>query len=92
MQYLKKEKSTSKVIRTEVLFTPILVIVPFIVGLIFIYDWYVRGFIEGNSGFTGELMIGVVIISINIIFDIPFIKSLRKWKFLEEISRLKKKK
>jgi hypothetical protein len=77
MEYIKKTENTDKVIRTEILFTPLLIILPMFVGLLFIYDWYNRGFLEGNSDYFGTLLLGIIILIINIIFDIPFIKSLR---------------
>lgn len=86
MVYLKKENNTVKVIRTELLLTPILVFMPLFIGLLFIYDWYSSGFIEGASGYFGTLLIGIIILVSNILFDIPFIKSLM------EITRSKNKK
>lgn len=76
MVYLKKENNTKKIIRTELLFTPLLVTLPFVVGLFFIYDWYINGFINRLTGFESELVLGLIIIIGNLIFDIPFIKSL----------------
>lgn len=78
MEYLKKENNTKKVIRTELLLTPLLVFLPLVIGLLFIYDWYSRGVVEGNPGYFGTLMLGLIILIGNIIFDIPFIKSLRE--------------
>lgn len=78
MKYLKNDNN-SRLIRTEILFSPLLLILPFIIGLFLIRDWYIRGFLEGNStAFFGELIIGFLIIIGNILFDIPFIKSLKK--------------
>ena len=78
MDYMKKEKNFSKVIKTEILFAPFLIILPLIIGIGFIYEWYTRGFIAGNSSFDFELILGLIIIFGNVIFDIPFIKSLRE--------------
>jgi len=78
MEYLKKDKNYTKVIRTEILFTPFLVIFPFIVGILFLYNWYNLGFLLNDPSYDGELLIGIIIIIGNLIFDIPFIKSLRK--------------
>jgi len=86
MKYLEKENNTQKVIRTEILFTPFLVFFPLFIGVIFIYDWYNRGVVEGATGFLGTLFLGLIILICNIIFDIPFIKSLR------ELTYSKKKK
>jgi hypothetical protein len=77
MNYIKDKNYNERVIRTEILFTPILVIVPICVGLLFILDWYIRGFIDGGVGFEGNLILGLLIIIGNIMFDFPFIKSLR---------------
>ncbi len=78
MEYLKKERNMSKIIRSEIFFAPLLIIIPFLVGSIFIYEWYSRGFITGSSFFDVELILGLIIIFGNIMFDIPFIISLRK--------------
>lgn len=86
MVYLKKGNNTEKVIRTELLLTPVLVFMPLFIGLLFIYDWYSRGFVEGASGYFGTLLIGIIILVSNFLFDIPFIKSLM------EITRSKNKK
>ena len=75
--YLEKENA-AKVIRTEIIFTPILVFLPLIVGFFLVVDWYFRGFIQGTSGFEGQLILGLIIVFGNIMFDIPFIKSLRE--------------
>jgi hypothetical protein len=78
MEYIKNQNNTERVIRTEILFTPLLVFLPLFIGLVFIYDWYTRGVIEGNSGYFGTLVLGIIIVIGNLIFDIPFIKSLRE--------------
>jgi hypothetical protein len=80
MEYLKTGSNNAKVIRTEILFTPLLIVLPILVGFIFIYDWFCRGFSMGNSAFDGELIIGVIILISNIVFDIPFIKFLKRYK------------
>jgi len=77
MKYIKKQFYFSKIIRTEILFTPLLIGLPLTVGFLFIYDWYSRGILEGTTAFNGELILGIIIIVGNIAFDIPFIKSLR---------------
>ena len=74
---MKKENNNAKVIRTEILFTPLLIIAPFLVGIFLINDWYVRGFSMNNPAFNGELLLGIIILIGNIMFDIPFLKSLK---------------
>ena len=78
MYYIKEKNDTSRLIRTEILFTPILIFAPLIVGILFILDWVTRGILEGDSGYVGTLILGIIIIVVNIIFDIPFLKSLRE--------------
>jgi hypothetical protein len=77
MKYIKKEFYFKKVIRTEILFTPLLIGLPLAVGIILIYNWFARGFIEGNPTYNCEIIIGILVIIGNIAFDIPFIKSLK---------------
>lgn len=79
MEYVKNENNHTRLIRAEILFSPLLLALPFIVGLLLIRDWYIRGLLEENSiAFFGELIIGLLIILGNILFDIPFIRSLKK--------------
>ena len=75
MKYIKNNNN-SKVLRTEILFAPILIILPFIVGVLLVNDYYTRGIIGGDPKYFGELILGLVIIIANIIFDIPFVNSL----------------
>ena len=77
MKYVKKNYNFSRLIRTEILFTPLLIGLPLIVGSLFIYEWYMRGVIGNCTAYKGELILGIIIIIGNIAFDIPFIKSLR---------------
>ena len=74
--YLSNGSEKFRNIRTEVLFTPFLVFFPMIVGIFLIYSWFCREFSQGNLIFDSEFMIGVIILIANIIFDIPFIRSL----------------
>jgi len=79
-EYLKNEYNNLRIVRTEILFTPLLVILPLIVASFLIYDWFCRGFSEGSSIYNSELMLGIIILVANITFDVPFIKSLIKFK------------
>jgi len=78
MKYIKNENSDSKIIRTEILLTPLLVFAPLAVGFLLIYDWITRDFLTGELNLLGELMLGIIILICNIIFDIPFVKSLHE--------------
>ena len=80
-EYLKKDSDDlRKVIRTEIWFTPLLVVLPLIVGSLLIYDWFCRDFSMNDLELTGELMLGVIILVGNVIFDIPFLKSLLHYR------------
>jgi hypothetical protein len=79
MEYVKNQSNYNKIVRTELLLMPILVIIPLIVGSLLIYDWYVRGLLKGSSlDYFGELLLGIIILFVNILFDIPFLKSLKE--------------
>jgi len=71
-------KDGEKRIRLEILFTPLILIVPFTIGILLIYDWYNRDLTLNHLELEGELMLGIIILVVNIIFDIPFVKSLKK--------------
>ena len=76
-EYLKKEGGNEKLLRAELLFAPILVIAPVLVSVFLINDWFVRGFSTGISRYDGEILLATIILAGNILFDIPFIKSLK---------------
>lgn len=76
----KGSDDLGRVIRTEILFTPLLIVLPIVVGVFLIYDWFCRGFSIGSSVFDGELMLGIIILVGNIMFDIPFLKSLLRYR------------
>lgn len=80
MEYLNNDTDDFKVIRTEILFAPLLIVLPFLVGVLFIQEWFYRGFSLGVSDFDIQFIMGVIIIIGNIVFDIPFIKSLIKFE------------
>jgi len=78
MKLLKNEIDFRKLVRTEILFMPLLIVLPLVVGFFLIHDWYTRGFLMGNFEYTAQLFFGLIIIIGNIAFDIPFIKSIRE--------------
>ena len=79
MKYLEVENNDLRLVRTEILFTPILVAVPLIVTGFLFYDWFCRGLSKGSSMYNGELILGIIILVANVIFDVPFIMSLIKF-------------
>lgn len=76
-EYLKKEKGNAKLRRAELWLAPLLILVPILVSVFLINDWFVRGFSTGISDYNGEILLAIIILSGNILFDIPFIKSLK---------------
>jgi hypothetical protein len=64
-------------LRLELWFAPILVIVPVIVSLFLIWDWYARGASQGLSIYDGELFLGLLILCGNLAVDILFLRSIR---------------
>ena len=87
MRYVKNSSNNKRLFRTELLLAPLLIFLPFIVGIIFINDWYIQGFLTGTSKYDGEFILGLIIILGNILFDIPFLKSLKNFKALFKKSR-----
>jgi hypothetical protein len=73
----RKENIQKLLLRLELWFAPMLIIVPIGVSLFFVWDWYVRGFSIGSSMYDGELLIGLLLFIGNLLFDIFFLRSLR---------------
>jgi len=73
----RKENIQKLLLRLELWFAPVLIIVPIGVSLFFLWDWYVRGFSTGSSVYDGELLIGLLLFIGNLMFDIFFLRSLR---------------
>ncbi len=79
-EYLETDYNDLKVIKTEAMLTPLLIILPLIVAVFLINDWFFSGFLKGNSAYNGELLLAIIILIGNIMFDVPFIKSLIRYK------------
>jgi len=91
-EYLKTDYSNLKVIKTEILLTPLLIIIPLFVAGFLINNWFINGFSKGVSSYNGELMLAIIILVSNIIFDIPFVSSMIKYKkILSQYKKLSKK-
>ena len=81
VEYLKKDSNDLRgIVRAEIWFTPLLVIFPLVVGSFLICDWFCRDFSMNDLELTGELMLGIIILVGNIMFDIPFLKSLTSFR------------
>lgn len=79
-EYLETNYDDLKVIKTEVMLTPLLIALPLVVAVFLINDWFNSGFLEGISKYDGELLLAIIILVGNIMFDIPFIRSLIQYK------------
>ena len=79
-EYMKTDYSNLKVVKTEIMLTPLLIVLPIVVAVFLINDWFNSGFLKGNSVYNGELLLAIIILVGNIMFDIPFIRSLIKYK------------
>lgn len=71
-----RRSGDERLIKTELLFAPVLIILPIIVSILLIKDWFYRGFSMGISTYDGELFLAVIILVGNIVFDVLFIKAL----------------
>lgn len=73
----QKEAALKLLLRLELWFAPILIIVPLAVSLFLVWDWYARGSSNGLSRYNGELLLALVILFGNLAVDIPFLRSIR---------------
>jgi hypothetical protein len=73
----RKENIQRLLLRLELWFAPMLIIVPIAVSGFFIGDWYVRGVSTGSSLYDGELILGLLLLFGNFFFDVLFLRSLR---------------
>jgi hypothetical protein len=73
----RNETIQKLLLRLELWFAPLLVIVPLLISLIFIAEWYIKGFSQDSSVYDGELFIGLLLLIGNLVFDIPFLRSIR---------------
>jgi len=71
-----KGRNNTRLMRLELWFAPLLIILPIVVSIFLIRDWFYRGFSLGISTYDGELFLAIIILVGNIVFDVPFLKSL----------------
>lgn len=74
--YLDTKKATEQLVRVELLFAPLLIILPLVVSLILFWSWFSFGYLLGDSSYTRELVIACIILVGNVLFDVPFLRSL----------------
>jgi hypothetical protein len=80
MEYLKNDPNQIKVLRTELILTPLLVALPLFVSFLFLYHWFENGYSVGDAAFNGELLLAFIILISNVAFDIPFVKTMLRYK------------
>jgi hypothetical protein len=71
-----KGRNNTRLMRLELWFAPLLIILPIVVSIFLIRDWFYRGFSLGISTYDGEFFLAIMILVGNIVFDVPFLKSL----------------
>jgi hypothetical protein len=76
----RNETIRKLLLRLELWFAPLLLLIPLIVSLVFIGEWYTKGFLSHSSQYNGALLIGMLLLIGNLVFDIPFLRSLRMLK------------
>jgi hypothetical protein len=86
---VKKMKNTNNqrmitiqrlLLRLELWFAPLLLLIPLIIAMVFLLEWYLKGFTAGSSAYDGELLLGLLLLVGNLLFDIPFVRSIRTLK------------
>ncbi len=76
----RKETIQKLLLRLELWFAPLLLVVPVIVSVVFLLEWYTKGFLMGSSEYDGEFLLGLLVLVGNMLFDLPFIRSIRTLK------------
>jgi hypothetical protein len=67
-------------LRLELWFAPLLLLVPIIVSVVFLLEWYTKGYLNGSSEYDGEFLLALLLLGGNLMFDIPFVRSIRTLK------------
>ena len=75
-RYLTLENETEKLVRIELLFSPLLLCIPLCVSFVMIWAWFSQGYLLGSTGYDGQLLVALVILIGNLLFAIPFLRSL----------------
>jgi len=90
--YQNTNNLNKRLIRSETIAAPILITIPLFVSTWLIYTWYTKGLLQNNNYYEGELLIGLIILFGNLLFDIPFLHSLlgERKKFISQLLTHKK--
>jgi len=76
----RNETIRKLLLRLELWFAPWLLLVPLLVSLVFIGEWYTKGYLTSSPQYNGTLLLGLLLLMGNLVFDIPFLRSLRMLK------------
>ena len=77
---LKKDYIRTLLVRLELWFAPLLIIMPMFVSMFFLWDWYIRGYSQRSSLYDGEMILGLLLLGVNFFFDVLFLRSIRLQK------------
>ena len=79
-EYVKMNRNEMKLLRTEIWLAPVLIILPLVIVFLLLGTWFCNGFLMGSTAYDGELFLGLIILLGNLLFDIPFLRSLMNYK------------
>jgi len=61
--------------RLEIWLTPVLVIAPFLIAILFLIESVEQGVLRGAPLYEGEFLLGCIIIVGTLVFDVPFLRT-----------------
>lgn len=73
----QKDNIQNLLLRLELWFAPVLILLPIVVSMFFVWDWFIKGFSSASSLYDGELILGLLMLLGNLFFDVLFLRSLR---------------
>lgn len=62
--------------RLELWLTPILVIAPFLIAVLFLIESIGQGLLKGLPTYEAEFMLGCIILVGTLVFDVPFLRTM----------------
>jgi hypothetical protein len=63
--------------RLELWLTPLLVVAPFVIGILLLTEWVYQGVILGSSLYEAEGLLGCLVLVGTLVFDVPFLRTVR---------------
>jgi hypothetical protein len=74
--YINIDLQKKQLVRAEVWSMPFFVLLPLFFSLWLLWRWYIHDSLHTTQTHTGELILGLIILIGNLIFDIPFVNLL----------------